>query len=92
MGDEGEEVCKWMCSVANLNRSNNNVQTKYKHTNAHTHTQREGPLDEGYTRPDQSASPIPHTCIPSLRPIPLHPRKRVLYMLRPKRRPGLRWG
>jgi len=57
----------------------------------HAHMLRGKRLDEGDTCPDQPASPIPHTCRPSLRPIPLHPRKRVLYVLRPKWRPGLRW-
>ena len=49
-------------------------------------------LDQGDTRPDQPASPIPHTRRSPLRPVPLHPRKRVLYMLRPQWRPGLRRG
>jgi len=77
-------------NVLCINLNHNDIQMKYAHT--HTHTLGGKQLDEGDACPDQSTSPIPHTRRPSLRPIPLHPRKRVLYVLRPKWCPSLRWG
>ena len=47
-------------------------------------------LDEANSSPDEATAEIAHTRRTALRPVTLHPRERILDMLRTQRRPRLR--